>query len=103
MSHNRIHWVGMASATLVAAGSYVLHQTVSEYGWTGTLNYVWLGDPYYGSPLGRYLHILKEVEKSLEKEETRINSLEESLERARLDSVDDIPTTKEIVKIWVEN
>jgi hypothetical protein len=104
MSSNRTPWVGIAGATLSVAASYCLYQSVSEYGWEGALRYIWEGDPY-APAIRDYMHILDQVEKLRVTQEIRINTVEEALERARLDSVDDdsrATTTKEIVKLWIE-
>jgi hypothetical protein len=98
MSHNQYPWARIAGATLSVATVYMIHQAVSEYGWEGALNYVWVGDPYDGSPVGKYLKVLQEADLSMGKEETRISEIEEALDRARLDSVEvDKNTMKEVV------
>jgi hypothetical protein len=109
MSSNRIPWLGIAGATLSAAASYCfLHQSVSnKYGWEGALRYIREGDPY--APVIReYMRILDLVEKSGVAQEIRINTVEEALERAKLDSGVDADsratTTKEeiVLKLWIE-
>jgi molybdenum cofactor biosynthesis enzyme MoaA len=104
MSHNQYPWARIAGATLSVATVYMIHQAVSEYGWEGALNYVWVGDPYDGSPVGKYLKVLQEADLSMGKEETRISEIEEALDRARLDSVEvDKNTMKEVVILWMAN
>ena len=78
--------VGVATG-VVAAGSVWLYQSVSKYGTKGTLRYIWEGDPY--SPeLRKALNRLEKVEQAIEREYI-LNRLEESLARAKLDSLDD--------------
>jgi hypothetical protein len=104
MSHNQYPWARIAGATLSVATVYMIHQAVSEYGWEGSLNYLWVGDPYHGSPVGKYFKVLQEAELSMGKEEARISEIEEALDRARLDSVEDgEKTTKEVVLLWMAN
>lgn len=109
-----IELLGISLATATTAyGAYWTYGSVSKYGWDGTLRYVWEGDPYTPE-LRKYDEILNQVEKSRLQEETKTNDIEEALERARLDSVDDGRstkavstttkiTTKEIVKLWIDN
>lgn len=104
MSHHQYSLTRITAATLSVATSILMYQVVAEYGWEGALNYVWVGDPFYGSPVGKYLQLLQEAEGTLAKQETTMNAIEEALERARLDSVeDDKSTTKEIVTLWMAN
>jgi hypothetical protein len=73
---------------------------VSQYGWDGTLRYIWEGDPY--SPKVRhYMETLDDADQSRKSQERLIAAIEEALERARLDSIDDTKTTREIVKAWI--
>jgi hypothetical protein len=89
-----------ATATITAAASYWLHHSVSQYGWDGTLRYIWEGDPY--SPKVRhYMETLDDADQSRKSQERLIAAIEEALERARLDSIDDTKTTREIVKAWI--
>ena len=78
-----------ASAFVLISGGLAIGfaQLVSRYGWNGALNYVWEGDPYPN--LRDHLNALNRVEKTLDKEDRQLNRLEEALERARLDSIDD--------------
>jgi len=102
-SSKQIPWVGIAASTASVAASYWIYQTASEYGWDGALRYVWEGDPYTPA-IREYLETLENAEKSRIAQEIRINAIEEALERARLDSVDDSArTTKEIVNVWILN
>ncbi len=81
----------------------IFHQTlVVKYGWEGALRFVWEGEPY--SPrIQAILDSLSEAEKSRVAQEARMNSIEEALERARLDSIDDVRTSKAIVNRWAAN
>lgn len=108
-------WIEILGYTLATAttvyGVYWTYDNVSKYGWDGTLRYIWEGDPYTPE-FRRHNQILNSVEKSRSKEEKKTNDIEEALERARLDTVDDENdnkatttkiTTKEIVKLWIDN
>lgn len=107
MPSNYSPLVRLTGATLTAAASYMLYRSIQEYGWSGTIRYIWVGDPY--PDLAReYLQLLEKAAKSRSKEEKRLNEIEEALDRARLDSVDDTithqnKTTKEIVMAWIAN
>ena len=109
-----------AATSAAAAASYWMYQTVSSYGWEGTLRYIWEGDPY--SPRVReFMDILDDCENSKQQQEEVIWNIEEALERARLDSIDDdLPvvatrtaadssssssatTNKEVVRLWIRN
>ena len=108
----------IAAATSAAAvASYWVYQSVSSYGWEGTLRYIWEGDPYIPR-VREYIEILESCESSKIRQEELIWNIEECLERARLDSVDDdthtaestpstatatTVTTKEVVRLWVKN
>jgi hypothetical protein len=109
MSSNRssIPWMTIAGVSLSAAASFGIYQSVHEYGWEGTLRYLWEGDPY-GPEVGNYIKVLETAEKSRVAQQIKLNVLEETLERARLDSVDDssirrTSITKEIVRLWIAN
>jgi hypothetical protein len=95
-------WASIAGATLSVAASYWMYQSVSEYGLEGTFRYIWEGDPYTPA-IREYVETLEQAEKSRVTQELRINAIEEALERARLDSVDDVRTTKEVVRLWMAN
>ena len=106
-SSNNRQWIGLtATATLAAATSYWFYQKVTEYGWDGTMRYIWVGDPYSPTIRG-YVETLDQVEETRKSQERLIGIIEEALERARLDSVDDdsykTKTTKEMVKLWMAN
>jgi hypothetical protein len=74
--------------SIAAAASYMLYHSVSEYGWNGTIMLIWEGDPYT-EQAREYLEILDSATRIQERQELEINIIEEALERARLDSVDD--------------
>jgi hypothetical protein len=102
MSSTRNAIAVTATAAITAVTSYWLYQSASQYGWDGTLRYIWEGDPY--SPKVRhYMETLDKADESIKSQERLIAAIEEALERARLDSIDDTKTTKEIVKAWVAN
>ena len=106
MPSNHSPWVGLAGATLTAAASYMIYRSIEEYGLDGTIRYIWVGDPY-PDKAREYKELLDKAAKSRSKEENRLNEIEEALDRARLDSVDDSTNhkkaTKEIVIAWIAN
>jgi hypothetical protein len=61
---------------------------VSLYGWEGALRYVWEGD-HLPRDVRECIHALEAVSNGLEEHEAVILSLEEGLERARLETVDE--------------
>jgi hypothetical protein len=103
--HDRPSLFSMATATtaavLIGTSSYWIYQCVSEYGLDGALRYVWEGDPY-SEKIRAYLDALDDVERSLEHEVTLLCSLEEGLERARLDCIDD-SSPGLILRTWESN
>jgi hypothetical protein len=102
MSSTRNAIAVTATASITAAVSYWIYQSASQYGWEGTLRYIWEGDPY--SPKVRHcMETLDEADKSRKSQERLIAAIEEALERARLDSIDDTKITKEIVGAWLAN
>ena len=86
-----LKWTGIAtsvaSAAVVGTSSFFIYQLVKAHGWAGTLRYIWEGDPEPRHLRDR-VRTLRLVEKKLQRIEKAISSLEEGLERARLDSVD---------------
>jgi hypothetical protein len=103
--HERPSLFSVATVTtavvLIATSSYWIYQCVSEYGVDGTMRYIWEGDPY-PEKIRVYLDALDDVERSLEHEVTLLCSLEEGLERAGLDCIDD-SSPASILKIWESN
>jgi hypothetical protein len=99
---------GVVTATAAATYYYLLRPTVEEYGWEGTLKFIWEGDAYPGH-IRHYIDILEnaEVERSIQ--ESKIHGMETALELARLDSVDDDETdhghslSKDTVERWIVN
>lgn len=76
------------AAVATTAASILLWQSVSKYGFEGTLRYVWEGNPY-PPEIRDSIQRLEKVERSIQKE-SLLGGLEESLARARLDSVDGV-------------
>jgi hypothetical protein len=80
--------VGTVVVAGTAAASWWMYQSIQQYGWEGTLRLIWEGDPY--SPdVREAIDKLDGAERSIEKQEKILNTLETSLQRACLDSVDD--------------
>lgn len=96
MSHNRNFTASRSIAvgtsavvvTAISASScYWMYQFVSKYGWVGAFRYAWQGDPY--SPNVRAsVDVLDDVERVLPNVECRIEQLEESLARTKLNVID---------------
>ena len=106
-SHNRsterLPLIVAAGVTLVAVAGVMFRKTlVEEYGWEGALRYVWEGDPYT-SNIRVLLDSIADAENTRVFQGARLNAIEESLERARLDGVDEVRTNKAIVLRWKDN
>jgi lysyl-tRNA synthetase class I len=102
-STERLPLIAAAGVTLAAVAGVIFHKTlVEEYGWEGALRYLWEGEPY-SSSIQVLLDSLTDAEKARVIQDARLNAIEEALERARLDSIDDARTTKAIVLRWKEN
>jgi hypothetical protein len=109
MSYNRRYdapsWVAIsttvAATTLIATSGYAFYQLVQSYGWEGALSYIWEGDPHPSHVRDR-IQTLEMTEKKLDKKEKVLSTLEECLERARLDSVDGSDAAH-IRSLWEKN
>lgn len=111
MSDKSHHHVDRAPLMLVAStavavaatsAAAVFHKTlVQPYGWEGALRYLWEGKPY-PQDVQDALDSLSEVEESRTFQISRLSAMEEALEHARLDTVDDSKTSEAIVKKWIE-
>ncbi|EEC43266.1 predicted protein [Phaeodactylum tricornutum CCAP 1055/1] len=91
--------IATSALVLVTSGS-MAYKALAEYGWKGILNIIWEGDPFPN--LRIHLNILRDIEASFEQEIHAIASLEEALERARLDSVDSGDKAL-VVRLWQSN
>ena len=106
-SYNRYDnpWLSIATSVtataLVAATGYSVFQLVQAYGWEGALSYIWEGDPFPPHVRER-MHTLEGIEKKLNKKEKSLSQMEECLERARLDSVDE-SAPSHIRSLWEKN
>ena len=102
----------VAATAVLVAGAVLYRTVVLEYGWGGTIRYVWVGEPY--SPQIQSIRgSLNDAEEKRALYQSRLSGIEEAFERARLDSVDDsvvvrwLPATKNratkaIVLRWVD-
>jgi hypothetical protein len=111
-SWERVPIKAVAVTALVASGAVFYKAVVAEYGWVGACRYIWEGEAY--SPqIQTILDSLNDVEAKRAAQEARLSGIEEALERARLDYVDDasevrwLPATKDratkaIVLRWVD-
>eukprot|EP00527_Entomoneis_sp_CCMP2396_P002132 CAMPEP_0198141844 /NCGR_PEP_ID=MMETSP1443-20131203/4779_1 /TAXON_ID=186043 /ORGANISM="Entomoneis sp., Strain CCMP2396" /LENGTH=250 /DNA_ID=CAMNT_0043804715 /DNA_START=163 /DNA_END=915 /DNA_ORIENTATION=- len=95
--------VSILSITGVSA--YFFWTLVQQYGLEGARNYIWEGDPY--PHIRQYLNALDSISKQLSKEEKQLAILQEALERAQLDSVDQGQTDEQgdttLLTAWQEN
>jgi hypothetical protein len=90
MSNNSRPIILVAATAASAAASFWLYQSVASYGWEGTLRYVWEGDPY--TPQVReYIDILDSVDDA------------ETSSSPKSTTTDKLPTTNEIVRLWMSN
>jgi hypothetical protein len=97
-----LEWIpvkAVAATAVLAAGAVFYRTVVMEYGWVGTIRYIWVGEPY--SPIIQSIRgSLNDAEKKRALYQSRLSGIEEAFERARLDSVDDssevrwLPATK---------
>jgi hypothetical protein len=103
--HDRPSLLSVATATtavvLLGTSSYWIYHCVSEYGFDGAIRYMWEGDPF-PEKIRAYLDVLDDVEQSLEHEVNLLCSLEEGLERAELDCIDD-SSPASVLKTWQSN
>ena len=98
-------WASIATSVtmiaVVSASSYWMYQLVGAYGWDGALRYIWEGDPNPQNVRER-IDTLRMINRKLDQKQKSLSSLQEGLERARLDSVDG-SSTDEIRKLWEKN
>jgi hypothetical protein len=85
-----------AAAVVTTAVSILSWQCVSKYGFEGALRYAWEGNPH-PPEIRDSIKRLEKVERSIQKE-SLLGDLEESLARARLDSVDGVSV---VVPLWM--
>ena len=74
------------TAVALAVGTYALHRSVSAYGWEGTFNLIWEGDPYIEDR--PHMTRLDQVKRVIEKLEKQLSKMEEGLQRAELEALD---------------
>lgn len=86
------------AATLAACSSVRLYQLVREHGWNGALLYIWEGDPHPRHIRG-HVHVLDKAESLLHSATATLGVLQEALQRARLNSVDDSDPSS-VVILW---
>lgn len=94
---------GVVAAAAAAAATYyyLLRPSIEEYGWEGTLRYIWEGDAYT-EHIRQYVDTLEDAEVERSVQESRIHGMETALELARLDSVDnDRRISKDVVDRWI--
>lgn len=105
-SHNeRSSWITLATtATTVAAigfSTFWFYPLLRDYGWDGALRYIWEGDPN-PERIRDHVATLNTVAKALTAQEKTMSILEEGLERARLDTIDESGPAS-ILVLWRKN
>jgi hypothetical protein len=90
----------MAAASIAVFGvsSYWFYHLVQRYGFDGAIRYIWEGSPY-PTHVRQFMDTLKDVDEALEQQERKIAMLEEALERAKLDSVDE-SESPHLLTLW---
>jgi len=89
--------LGLTAATVT---TYWLYHCIDEYGWDGTLHYIWEGFP---PQLQDYFEILDKTEQARQTEILpQLESLEEALERARLETVED-SSPRDLARVWEQH
>ena len=78
----------ISAYTVVGLSSYWCYRLLRLYGWEGALRYIWEGDPL-PHDVRKCINTLKNVSQGLGDQEEVILSMEEGLERARLDTIDE--------------
>jgi hypothetical protein len=91
----------IAAFAFAGLSSYGCYRLVRRYGWEGALRYIWEGDPL-PHDVRECIDTLEKASKGLEEQETVISSLEEGLERAHLDTVDE-SSHAAILEAWRVN
>ncbi|CAJ1930209.1 unnamed protein product [Cylindrotheca closterium] len=91
-----------------AGSSYVLYHVARsfyQYGCEGTLNLIWLGDPFPNSPILEYSKLVVVTESSLKKEENLLDEIESARQRAEAEVLDggDKSTKRSLLLLWMRN
>lgn len=96
-------WISLIQATTVIAastyGSYKLYQLIQRYGVNGALRYIWEGDPY-SLEIRTCIDTLDKVNHLKKKLSNKVSQLEESFERAKLDSIDYNAPSNNVIQLW---
>jgi hypothetical protein len=87
-SREAILLLNISAFTVVALSSYWSFCLVRRYGWEGAMRYIWEGDAL-PRDIREYINTLNNASIGLEEEEKEILSLEEGLQRAHFDTVDE--------------
>ena len=101
---NQSKWNFALEATtisLLGLSSYWFYQCIQAYGWHGTIRYIWEGDPL-PQEVRQFVDVIKAVSQALDEHNTEISILEEALERARLDTIDDMNPVA-VLQYWRED
>lgn len=104
-NNERFSWIKIATTATTAAAigfsSYWAFRLVQAYGCEGALRYIWEGNPHPERIRG-HIASLESAEKALKAQEDTISVLEEGLQRARLDTIDE-STLSSIFILWRKN
>jgi len=94
-------WASIAGTALLGASTVWFSYLVHCYGVDGALRYIWEGDPNPEN-IREQMEKLSAAEKGLKKQIKTISTLEEGLQRARLDTIDDSDPSS-LLTIWRRN
>lgn len=94
-------WASIAGTALLGVSTIWLSYLVHCYGVNGALRYIWEGDPNPEN-IREQMEKLSAAEKGIKKQIKTISTLEEGLQRARLDTIDDSDPSS-LLKLWRRN
>ena len=89
--------------TFLGYGSYKFYTWYQQYGFHGTLRYIWEGEPYVPQ-IRLYYETLQKTTVQYKKCQKIVTLLEESYQRAQLNSIDyDNYTNNFVVQMWQQS
>ena len=100
-SYGERTWASLAGTALFGASAIGFSYLVHRYGFGGALRFIWEGDPHPES-IREQLSSLRTAEKDIKRHVKIVATLEEGLQRARLDTIDDSDASA-ILDLWKQN
>ena len=94
-------WASLAGTAVLGASAMGVSYLVHRYGFGGALRLIWEGDPNPES-IREQLYSLRTAEKDLKRHAKTVSTLEEGLQRAQLDTIDDSDPSG-ILDLWKRN